>query len=792
MLRFAEQLARTIFLHDSDIQESLKTLESYINSEFGLVIALTYGRVGKLQDTAAEINNKVDVLSASHDSKYLSIILSYRCPQISSTYIDDRRRAISEAEEKTLSEALYTKAAAIVAAKYADNLDRLTKGTGLWITDEAMFRAWEQEKAPILWIFGKPGTGKTFLATRIIDVLKNKYPQHVEHASLTSISYFYIKEDPDLQDMNQILKTIAAQITKVESRYQKFAAHIIKDPDKIVTARLTWENLFLDYFTEGISADTTGSLAFIIIDGLDEAPEGEIVKLLLCLKKLVERTGLKRCCRIQLAVFARPEVRGYPGFEDVGFQIQGKSITVTPARNQEDIKKYIRQRLEQIAVLKKLKLATTRQGVRRYHTVTKQINQSIQTRSNGMFLWAKLVFDQIDRLPSPEAIAKALEKAPPGLDDMIHHVFKRLGSEEQAGPKYLNELLTWVTCAYRSLSLAELYVILIVTTGQHCYVLDDDLKGKYSTVFELVGPAEAAFEDNGSIQLENSSDAFSFLDVTDEDEQEASESKDDCEESSVEGDNVLHSESEDLEPADSKSLNENDNPLYYSTTVSFSHARIRDYLVSEGIPNTKRFYDCTVGIENLNTAHFRMALTCVRILCSSTAKDYDTGSLGLYAGTYFMFHLAEVDLTSILQKEKNEMARHLYILFSGEFLLLESSDGNVDHFIRNWFGTQRYSDIVRGLLSQGHDEFSTEEQDWVDGAISSARELFRPMALSCAKRWLIKTGWDDEAYLDKSEQEVRILYAYDALVSDCPLSCSIFCCHRALLIDETQNKGRGR
>lgn len=56
-------------LHDNDIQESLNKLERYITSEFGLVLALTYGRVGKLQDTATEITNKVDVLSADQDSK---------------------------------------------------------------------------------------------------------------------------------------------------------------------------------------------------------------------------------------------------------------------------------------------------------------------------------------------------------------------------------------------------------------------------------------------------------------------------------------------------------------------------------------------------------------------------------------------------------------------------------------------------------------------------------------------------------------------------------------------------
>src|SRR5438034_5460089 len=146
----------------------------------------------------------------------------------------DRKARISEAEEQRLSKALETKAAVTVATRHAEHVERLTEGTGRWMAEEPMFQAWEQEQAPILWIFGKPGSGKTFISAQTIEHLRSKYPQHTDHASLTSVSYFYIKEDdPDLRDMNQILKTIAAQIAKVNTRYQRFAAGVCKDTSKL-------------------------------------------------------------------------------------------------------------------------------------------------------------------------------------------------------------------------------------------------------------------------------------------------------------------------------------------------------------------------------------------------------------------------------------------------------------------------------------------------------------------------------------------------------------------------------
>ena len=161
-----------------------------------------------------------------------------------------------------------------------------------------MFQAWEQEKAPILWILGRPGFGKTMLAARTIEMLHTKYPQHADIPSLTSVSYLYFKENnPALQDCAQMWKAAALQITKANDRFKKHAvATIAKKRDHTFSsARQIWQQLFLDFFAEESSQSLT-SLAFIIVDGLDEAPHEERNKFLNCLAELAGRSANNRTC----------------------------------------------------------------------------------------------------------------------------------------------------------------------------------------------------------------------------------------------------------------------------------------------------------------------------------------------------------------------------------------------------------------------------------------------------------------------------------------------------------------
>ena len=681
----------------------------------------------------------------------------------------DRQRAFSEAEDKKLSEALKTKTTDEIASQHATNVEKLTTNTGHWIRDDAMFKAWEKEQAPKLWVFGKPGVGKTMLAARTIEKLQKQYPQHSDIPSLTSVSYFSFKENnPALQDCAQFWKAAALQIANANDRFKKHViATITAAHDTFASARRIWQQLFLEFFTEDTSARTLTSLAFIIVDGLDEGPQAERVKFLSCLADLLACNTNGRKCRIQVAMFARPDVRADPGFKKVNLGTHEKVIEITPERNLVDIEAYIRQRLGDVSVLKVLK---RQRGIKEFQALAKHIYSSVQTRSQGMFLWARLVFDQIRGLPSPEAIKESLQGAPQGLDDMLYHVFKRLEVDENMHRSYLYELLSWVFCAYWPLIVSELFVLLHVSAGQQCYMIEDDLQARYSSLFDVTGSlAETKEEETGAdtaaIDSSSEIDDFDFLDIpdsSDEDEKNWNDS------------GKSYGDTEASQPwvqsVDSGKQGSSEDrftfPLHwYYATVSFSHARIRDYLTEEGDPLTRRWDDCSIIPQSLKSKHLDIVMSCLRILKSEMAEDYLVSSLKIYAKINWIKHLAEVDLGSIIRPAAVQLAKGLASLFVDGQKMLQCSHGVGNEFIETWLSTDNFSSLVRKSISEHIDELEEGERDWASLVKTSARALFRPLNVACASKWLTKTGWDDSEYLCMSEPQFSIMYAYSKLVS---------------------------
>ena len=588
------------------------------------------------------------------------------------------------------------------------------------------------------------------MAAKAIEILKQMYPPHPDGTSLTSVSYFYIKDDdPDLQDLTQLLKTVALQITEANDRFKKFAMSVAKKNDNLISPKRIWENLFLEFFTDDALPSAMTSLAYIIIDGLDEFPEKERVQFLLCLTSLIVGTETGRRCRIQVAIFARPSIQADPGFDHIGFQSRKKVIEVTPKRNEKDIAAFIQFRLRSVKVLRTLNTRGTPDAARQFKTLVRQITISIREKSHGMFKWAGLAFDQIWKLQSPEAIVMALNKAPQGLEEMIHHSLKRLELEEPTRVVYMRSLMMLVLCAFQPLNIADIWVLLLLILDEHCYEIEHDLQGRYASIFEMLGEVnkETIASRGEEPRAEESTSFFYKLDMLSGDDVDEPESDVDDDkvtpdssyisDSGTKNDQGFHGQHTDLEPRWSKVI------------VTFSHASIRDYLEHEGDPTTRRWHNCGLIVDNLSAAHLRLALVCIRILRSDITESYDVRSLRRYAQLNYMKHLACVDFAKLNPSDYTEEIRLLAeLLYDGKSFLATSFDDVRDryskgysmrkHFIQTWFGTSTYSTKVRQALGQILEYLDGELKNWAKSAIKSARVLFEPMAAACRHTWLTK------------------------------------------------------
>lgn len=748
-----KEWVRSVFMKEENISSAVARLKDHVESESRLVIALTHSNVNRVLD-----NQKVT--KASNDE----ILANQR---------GEQQRTLDEADEKKIAEALGTATFDEIAREQAGNKDRLTKGTAVWIRDDAMFQAWEQEQAPFLWVFGKPGVGKTMLAARTIKTLHDKYPQHSDFPSLTSISYLYFKHDnPKLQDCAQMWKTAALQITKTNDRFKKHVLTTIaawkNRQDNLYSAQNVWQELFIEFFSESETAKSSTSLAYIVVDGLDEAPRLEREKFLICLSELLNRGPEQRRCRIQIAVFARPDIRADQGFEKVSFGMKQRLIEITPERSTADINLYIKQQLGNVSILQHLRKSNATQD---YQSLARRIYNSVQVKSQGMFLWARLVFDQICSSSSPEIIDTVLDGAPEGLDEMLYSVFKRLEANEATHRSYLKNILTWVFCAERPLFVSELFVILIITAGQHPYMLEDDLRGKYSSLFDVTGPYGIADEKdpsdlNPDLSAEGDGstdqDSFDFLDDEDPSYGSIIEDTDAASDDDNEGIRLSHGAAAIIKNKDLHTFEIP--PRWHRTTVTFSHARIRDYLAKEGDPETRRWHDNSM-VPALNSVRPSVFLACVQVLFSENTEKYEDDILKQYAKEYWIKHLIDIDFSKLARPVAVEVARNLSASFIDGLGLLKTSYGAEENFTKTWFRTSKSSSTVRKIIGDFAEDLDGGQREWALSAAKSTGSLFQPMVEACAFKWLTKTGWDDKAYLDKTQPEVLMLLECSSLVS---------------------------
>lgn len=268
-----------------------------------------------------------------------------------------------------------------VQDRHNNVLEQMLEGTGNWIKEEPLYKAWINEEEPILWIFGGPGAGKSFLSSKIVSNLLDLHAQDSDHPARISVGYFYIKEsDERLRSVNAIFKSVALQLANDNPVYKKHVVNVCESRDRIGTAKSTWQNLFLDFFGSQQNAD---SAAFVVIDGLDEAPKAEREMFLELLRSLEDYPSLRssKRPRLSFAIVGRPELR-----DTIAYIWESRTvfIEVSAAKNRADIEGYINNGIGKVRALKNKRIP-----LRDREKLRADIVNKLKEGANGMFLWVK-------------------------------------------------------------------------------------------------------------------------------------------------------------------------------------------------------------------------------------------------------------------------------------------------------------------------------------------------------------------------------------------------------------------
>ena len=680
---------------------------------------------------------------------------------------------------------------------------RLLSGSGAWLEKETLFTAWSEQRIPILWIFGGPGSGKSHLSRWAINYLETLYVQDQGNPSGVAVAFFYVKEnEAQLRDANTILKTLAWQIAHVDPVFKKHAVEVCKFKKKIITPEETWSNLFLAFYKPIRTVDHS---AILVIDGLDEASKFVRATILgLCKDLLVQDSSGVRL-RVQVAIIGRITLKG-----DMEFEREEKFIEVSPEKNKDDIDKYIEKRLSELELLKKLekldkaqiRKPTKQQSKPIAPSVRRKLKDKILTSADGIFLWAQLLLDQIQKKEAHE-IEKILNSPPQSLEDMVRHVFERLAAEED-DLNTIKQLLSWMAYARRPLCFGEIDLILSLPSGSPNLLLWDAFRGKFASIFHLVFP-EGYIEDVNEIgpspdasigESGRQADESSLVsgDNRSEGDQQSNEGEDreeiegsDADEGSYIDGNESDTDEKDetfklfnvdadrgLEALASGVFNEELATIHaYSdfqlrTVIMFSHQQFRDFLV----PQQDRA-PMALDIDN-RRSQIEITITCLDILRLGHAERRESRYLADYPSRNFFHHLQSIDSAIIEAEDRRKILDGLYWFFhelAGTRALVfappDSDSPAWNEYWMTWVAADKYTKTVRGWfeqIDQVCDSFDEQAVAWMRAAALSAKQLFKPWIANLARIWLEKTGFDDEAYLNKSEMGVWLMHGILCLV----------------------------
>ncbi|KAK8001214.1 hypothetical protein PG991_013436 [Apiospora marii] len=301
-----------------------------------------------------------------------------------------------------------------------------------WLSDTFEFLEWLDSLClpthnGVLWIKGKPGSGKSTLMKHALA----RYNNNLFHDHLITAHFFNGRGETLEKTPLGMLRSIVYQLLRDDVALYDSFIPLFREKQRInkenKETRWQWRESELKGFLHSIVKVPPSKPLLILVDALDECEEPEARRSVEFLESL-SICAIRNDFRLRICLSSRH----YPSI--VMSKVLELSVETSPDHD-ADISKYIGERL-------------------RVHDPA--MEHKILEKANGIFLWVVLVTSLLNKAYDEghnEAMWKALGEIPGDLDDMFSEILlkKTLDTHETIA------MLQWVLCSKRLLTPAELY-----------------------------------------------------------------------------------------------------------------------------------------------------------------------------------------------------------------------------------------------------------------------------------------------------------------------------------------------
>ncbi|KAF8497815.1 hypothetical protein F5888DRAFT_1889438 [Russula emetica] len=440
-----------LFGNGTDIEDALKILDILTQQEAQMaaaqVLKATHtvddtGRVRGVADIALSVDNRVASVSdrvqgvddkvtvAIDDVKKAMLVMQQTADDVDQAKRNqlrqDLRRWLSPPDPSTNH-------------NIACNAHH--KGTATWFFEGRTYNEWKSTGSEsLLWIHGKPGSGKSILCSTIIEDVKT-----VCNAGQASIAYFYFDfRDINKQHWRDLVPSLLTQLSTqsgpccdILSRLYSGHGNGAQQPNDDALKRCLIEMLTVrDHHP-----------IYLIMDALDECPDTSEVpsprnRILQLLKELADL----HIPNLRICVTSRSEF----DIRDFLEPLTSRQVSLHDQIGQrQDIADYVRS----------VVYSDSEPYMRRWRKEDKEfVIETLSERADGMFRW---IFCQLEVLRQclPPSVRPTLKELPESLDMTYKRILKEI---KKPNKRLAQRVLQCLVVAVRPLRVEELAEVLAV------------------------------------------------------------------------------------------------------------------------------------------------------------------------------------------------------------------------------------------------------------------------------------------------------------------------------------------
>ncbi|KAI1329398.1 ankyrin repeat-containing domain protein [Xylariaceae sp. FL0255] len=321
--------------------------------------------------------------------------------------------------------------------------------TASWIFRHPAFLQWKDAAGPpVLCCSGKIGSGKSVLASSVIDhfyIEKDDFKFHISY-------YFAQFSEPRSLKACAILKSILRQrlpgplelSDEMEKKLVALSEESSDDP--LLSSAVSWDHRELYRIAMLLSNIIDTSIPFyIVIDGLDECERSQRLTLFKALSQLLKKAVNVRlflCCGTGLL---EDTEKHFPSYRNIPMDLG----------TQEDISVYIDGMIQEKIDLGELQDL--------HPKIIDEIKTALNCGADGMFLWVYFQIIEICRQTCDEDIRHTLTDLPDDLEQTYRRLLQRIVCRKDKIPQ---KVFPWVAASVRPLTRAELREAIAIRIGQ--------------------------------------------------------------------------------------------------------------------------------------------------------------------------------------------------------------------------------------------------------------------------------------------------------------------------------------